>query len=101
MPEFSKKTIGKNLMKSMTWFEPSIRDVTLVIAVLFRFFSAHAVSAGTKLIVFFVSCETDPDATTAIVIRVPHHRTARDSMTLMASSTSPSILYVRSFTQIS
>ena len=85
----------------MTWFEPAIRDVTLVIAVLFRFFSAHAVSAGTKLVVFFVSHETDPDATTAIVVCAALHRTARDSMMLIASSTSPSILYVRSFTQIS
>ena len=82
-------------MKSMTWLEPAIRDVTLVIAVLFRFFSAHAVSAGTKLIAFFVSRETDPDPTTAIVIRVPHHRTAMDSITLMASSQVPLTTAIR------
>ena len=60
-------------MKSMTWFEPAIRDVTLVIAVLFRFFSVHAVSTRTDLKAICVSLETDPDALRTIVIRVPIH----------------------------
>ena len=72
-------------MKSMTWFKPAICAFALVIAVLFRFFSAHAISARTNLKAICVSLETDPDALWAIVIRVPHHRTAKDSITVMAS----------------
>jgi len=36
-------------MKSITWLEPTICAFALVIAVLFRFFSVHAVSARTDL----------------------------------------------------
>jgi len=94
MPEFSKKTIVKNLIKSSTWLEPAIRDLALIIAVLFRFFSAHAVSARTNLIVVGVSLITDPHTTTAIIIGDAHYRTARDSMMLMASSQVPSTLAI-------